>query len=446
MPTVTIRTTLNRQRGMATLAVGLILLFAITILTFNVAKVGGVEQRIAANDVRTIAAHEAAQAGIEQAIAYLNANLRLIDSAAAAQINPAVPAGWRNSAGSPRWRLCSNETALPCGDGQVNRYGNTWLNTGANTLPHQISLPDSPYTTTVHLLTQNCTAATCLDFVADSVDVRPQPRIIIISSAAPTSDPLAGSAVIQQIVQDFSLLSAPRVPIASGGAIDLTGNVSLYGDPNPDRSFYTTLGQDKPLSLWSGQSVTVGGSAKTCQPGSSPCNKLSDKNTNGGDYVQNDAKFPADLFQHIFGVPDANAVSLIKPKSTVLSDCSSLTGASSGLIWITGNCSIGADIGSEGAPAIIVMDGGSISINGGVFYGVIYLRNSASAGGTVKLAGSPVLYGGLAAQFAPTYDMGGTPTFRYLDFSRNRPTRMNVFAKGFAKVPGGWLDAYQPVS
>ncbi len=443
MPTVTIRTTLKRQRGMATLAVGLILLIAMTILTFNVAKVGGVEQRISANDVRTIAAHEAAQAGIEQAIAYLNANLPQIDSAADARTNPAVPAGWRNSAGSPRWRLCTtSERELPCGDGQNNRYGNTWLTT-ATTLPHQISMPGSPYTTTVHYLTEST--------AADVVDVRHQPRIIIIASAAPapTSDPLAGSAVIQQIVQDFSLLNAPRVPIASGGAIDLIGNVSLYGDPNPDRLFYTTLGSNKPLSLWSKQAVTVGGSAKTCRPGPTCTgeDKLSDKNTDGGDIVRNDSKFPSDLFEHIFGIPDANAVSLIKPKSTVLSDCSSLTGASSGLFWITGNCSIGDDIGSEEAPAIIVMDGGSISINGGAFYGIIYLRNSASAGGVVKLAGGPVLYGGLAAQFAPTYDMGGTPTFRYLDFSRNRPTRMNVFAKGFAKVPGGWLDAYQkPVS
>ncbi len=477
MPTAPARTTLNRQRGMATLAVGLILLIAMTLLTFTVAKVSGVEQRISANDVRAVAAHEAAQAGIEQAIAYLNANLPRIDSVAPATTNPTVPAGWRNSSGSPRWRLCNATTieiVLPCGDGQVNRYGTAWLTTaanptGASTLPHQTPLPGSPYTTTVHFLTEST--------AANVVDVKPTPRIIIIAEAKAKSDPLAanydplaGSVVIQQIVQYFSLVNAPSTPIASGGAITLGGNMSVYGDPMPPPSFYLPRdvngdpippsalpqalppllgtypsGSGKPLSVWSGGTVTISGAAAaTCVPGAVNCNgqnKLSDNNTAiaiPNDIARNDLKFPPDLFQHIFGVPN-NDAGLIQAKSTVLPNCTSLIGTSSGLFWITGNCSIGDNIGSATAPAIIVVDGGDVTMNGNNdFYGLIYLR-SGLVGGTVNLVGNPVLYGGLAAQIAPTFTGGGSYTSRYMDFS----TIPGNNTGGFAKVPGGWLDAHQ---
>jgi Tfp pilus assembly protein PilX len=415
-------TTLKRQRGMATLAIALVLLLALTLLTFNVAKVGGLEQRISANDMRTLSAHETAQTAIEQAIAYLNANLPRID--------PVVSPGVANS-GSWTWAFCSTETTLPCGDGQTNHYGNAWLKL---TLPNQISLPDSPYTTTVYLLTES---------EGGQVDVRDQPRMIILASVTPNSDPLAGSAVVQQLVKYFSSVNMPSSPLAARGQVTLTGNFRVYGNPNPPSSFYPPLQTGRPLSVWSGNAVTLGGNAATCVPGSncSGQNKLSYKqgnNTiNGGDIAHNHNGFPADPFQYVFGVPTSQA-DTVKNKSTVLADCSSLTDASSGQIWVTGDCHITSPVGSATAPAIIVVEGNVRMYGNPHVYGLIYKKGS----GTIELTGNSVLWGGLVSDHA--VDLGaGNYTFRYLDLSKILTNNTG----GFAKVPGGWLDTYQkPVS
>ena len=60
--------TKSQQRGMATLAVALVLLFAATILSFTVAKTGMMEQRISANEVRAREAAFAAEAALEYGI------------------------------------------------------------------------------------------------------------------------------------------------------------------------------------------------------------------------------------------------------------------------------------------------------------------------------------------------------------------------------------------
>lgn len=107
-----------KQTGAATLVVALILLLAVTLIAFSGVKVGVTEQRMSANDQRAKAAFEVAEAGIENGIAYLRANKSVVNSAAANGWNspPSVPA-------TPRWTPCAaGETALPCGDGQVNRY------------------------------------------------------------------------------------------------------------------------------------------------------------------------------------------------------------------------------------------------------------------------------------------------------------------------------------
>lgn len=415
-------TTLKRQRGMATLVTALVLLIAVTLITFNVARVSGVEQRISANDVRTLAAHETAQAAIEQAIAYLNANLPRID--------PVVHPGVVNS-GSMPWALCSSsETSLPCGDGQTNRYGNAWLKL---TLPNQNSLPNSPYTTTVYLLT---------DSEGGAVDVKDQPRMIILASVTPNSDPLAGSALIQQLVKYFSSVNTMSSPLAALGQVRLTGNIKVYGNPNPPPSFYPPLQTGKPLSVWSRNTVTVDGSAQTCVPGPNNCQgqdrltyKQGNNIVNGGDIAGSDGDFPTDPFQYVFGVPSDQALT-VKNKSTVLADCSSLNNESSGQIWVTGDCDINSPIGNAKAPAIIVVEGNVRMNSSDNFYGLIYMKGS----GTITLNGNPVLWGGLVSDH--DVDLGsGNYTSHYLDLSKILTNNTG----GFAKVPGGWLDAYDPV-
>lgn len=69
MPSIQRPSINHGERGMATLITSLALLLAITLLTFAAARVGIMEQRVSANDYRAKQSFEAAQAGIEFAIA-----------------------------------------------------------------------------------------------------------------------------------------------------------------------------------------------------------------------------------------------------------------------------------------------------------------------------------------------------------------------------------------
>ncbi|MDO9371045.1 MAG: pilus assembly PilX N-terminal domain-containing protein, partial [Gammaproteobacteria bacterium] len=69
MPSIRQLSIIHGERGVATLITSLALLLAITLLTFAAARVGIMEQRISANDYRAKQGFEAAQAGIEFAIA-----------------------------------------------------------------------------------------------------------------------------------------------------------------------------------------------------------------------------------------------------------------------------------------------------------------------------------------------------------------------------------------
>lgn len=69
------------QRGTVTLLVGLMLLIGSSILTLGVVRIGVMEQRMANNDLRAKEAHQAAQAGLEYALAWLTLNAWESDSA-----------------------------------------------------------------------------------------------------------------------------------------------------------------------------------------------------------------------------------------------------------------------------------------------------------------------------------------------------------------------------
>ena len=65
----------RRQSGAMTLLVGLLLLVGAGILTFSATRTGVIEQRIANNEFRAREAQQAAQAGLEYALAWLAENL-----------------------------------------------------------------------------------------------------------------------------------------------------------------------------------------------------------------------------------------------------------------------------------------------------------------------------------------------------------------------------------
>ena len=68
------RSSTNRQSGVATLVVVLVLLFSISGLTLYAANTGVLEQKISGNDYRARQLSDAAEAGIEFTVAWLAGN------------------------------------------------------------------------------------------------------------------------------------------------------------------------------------------------------------------------------------------------------------------------------------------------------------------------------------------------------------------------------------
>ncbi len=75
----TAATSLSRQRGAVALVTGLVLLMLATIGTAYVAKMASVDQRVSANALRAKAAFEAAEAGLNFAITFLEVDARDLD-------------------------------------------------------------------------------------------------------------------------------------------------------------------------------------------------------------------------------------------------------------------------------------------------------------------------------------------------------------------------------
>lgn len=93
----------SHQSGVVTLAVGILLLLLITMVTLYGARVGLMEQRISGNEYRAKLVHGAAEAGRNNAIEFINANLEVFNTDEPATLTDgSTVQGWL-AAGNDRW-------------------------------------------------------------------------------------------------------------------------------------------------------------------------------------------------------------------------------------------------------------------------------------------------------------------------------------------------------
>ena len=214
----------NNQRGAATLVTALILLLAITLVTFSAARVGVTEQRTSANDMRAKTAQDVANAGVEYGIAYLNKNNSLI--------NQLGGDGWGAGGSSgTTWQRCAAATDLPCGDGTANIYNNAgpgftnWL--FYTVLAGKLEQPSDKYSYTVSYLSP-CAGA-CVNLIPEQ-----DTTVVVIAQAQATGggDVLAARAVSRQVVRSaLGLGRLPQAPVMAAGTVDLSGNMDIWGNP-----------------------------------------------------------------------------------------------------------------------------------------------------------------------------------------------------------------------
>ncbi|GAB4354474.1 MAG: hypothetical protein Kow0073_11090 [Immundisolibacter sp.] len=371
------------QRGVTTLVVAMVLLIAATFLTFFAAKVGIQEQRMAGNDARQKEAFATAEALLDRAKTFLD-------------VNSAAFAGWD-------WTACTG-AAMPCGDGVKPVFDGAWswvrvrdLTTSDGTGDSGDAVLGPASSGEAYYLTRNPTA----------VGGGSEPVLLVAQGQSADN---TGRAVVRQMLRRVFTVQPGPIPPLTAPAVGLSGSFHLVGNPNHAMSKeelqqITTAncdnfnsGSGQMLSIWTEQNfntlVNGVGSWDICQAqffktNSDPllssysdcflgnttsgcgCQSLQDPTLsvcgsqafgNSSDpnkltacgIKDNDPNFPDDLFAWLFGASPAD----VKANADeVFPDCSTLTTASKGLIWVTGDCTPPGDVGSRFDPVVLVVDG-----------------------------------------------------------------------------------------
>jgi Tfp pilus assembly protein PilX len=129
--------------------------------------------------------------------------------------------------------------------------------------------------------------------------------------------------------------------------------------------------------------------------------------------------------------------------ATPISDCSSLNATSSGLFYVTGNCTINGQVGSATNPVIIVTFGDASLASTSVLYGMLFvhsdniLADNQSSSPKFRTQGGMV-FGSLVIE--GDISMAGGPKIVYDDISVSSDTNTLPANARFSRVPGSWLD------
>jgi hypothetical protein len=217
------------------------------------------------------------------------------------------------------------------------------------------------------------------------------------------------------------LLNPPDAGITGHGDFDMDGNIELIN---------TITG----LNARSGGIITLNGGVHTITsiPGA---DGITENDPELRDLHNND-----DYFLHFFGSNKTDtqnqSIQLIcdtsscKDQNDHFVNIAELPGEN---IWLSGNATIAANIGSEEQPVILVIDGDLVLAGDLEIWGLIYVTQS---GHTVNVPGKVKIHGALMVESADIRASGNL----VIAYDQN----VLVPPKGghglFARVPGSWRD------
>lgn len=420
----------KKQSG-ATLVIALITMVLLALLAIYGVGISVMDQRSSANEFRAKEALSASESGIEQAVAHLDLNRKQI-------------ASWT-------WTDCvGTETTPPCNVIPAADMANWKYRTipGAQTVQ-----PANGSKFVTHLMTPDSGENKHLLFN--------------LVSEGESADGTAHRVAKQGTYFYPLIVKIADSPLISAGNIGFSGNFSVVTNPNG-------AGNGVPLTAWSNSDITITGSPSTCQlqeflstdttyvtqtdgngntltmcaQCTCPSSKALSKNgLEGIDILDVDGNsgankdtttFPADMFEYIFGVKTAD-YSQIKKQAIVLPDCSSLNTASSGLYWVTGNCSPPGDVGSFANPVTVIVEGSSKINSNNYFFGMLFaFSTNPAAMLSLDLNGTPTFYGAIMTN-ANISLSNGNYKMRF-DVNVLKNMSLNPAARGLVKLPGSWAD------
>jgi hypothetical protein len=419
----------NLQRGVGTLAVSTLLLFGTTIVIFYLNRGVIFEQKTSANQLRSTAAFEAAEAGLEWATGMLN---RPFDIQPDCTFDTTTNISFRKKYVQTQWNAGTNPTAnaVPA----TNVFPGCYINAGALVC----SCPDVPVsgTATAALTPPRALPSFTVSFAAvasDPLSVRvTSVGCDAISGACTTSTATAAdsTATVQAILKFRRILrAAPAAALTCGSSCGLSGSFNVV---NYDASV-NGITVNAGTSTSGATSGTIG-----TVPGIPPENSVIANDSSlsvlsaADPTCTNDTMFGAYFGSTIAEYAQAPAT------ATVTSKAQFLTQLGNG--YRSFYFPSGADLqgtafnaGTQNDPVTIVVNGGDLNINSqSVIYGLIFGDN-ATAGSLGT--GSSQIYGALVTCNAFTSNGNGVVAY---DGKALSNAQLNTAT--LVRVPGSWRD------
>ncbi len=381
---------IGSQKGAAVLVISVVLLIAVTLVVIYATQVGLQDQRMSGNEVRHKEAFTNAEAGLDQAAAFLRANPELHTGDAAD--------GWVDCAGS---------TVFPCDETDAQKVLVSTSTVDASGAIQTLS-------TSVPIITSNASA-----FLVKKTDST-------LAIGRGVSDDQTGAAVAKVEYVKRSLITPGEIPPVMAPTLNLNGNFTIVANPN--NGLGTT---GVPISGWTSSNTSGTGSWQTCnagdyRDGSAICTEqYTDVNDWGGclcteslsnkdvpidemlDIYTDPTGFP-DPFEYIFG-PGAT-VDTIQPRfqesgKYYPGDCTGLdtldlATLAKPWVWVEGDCDV-PSVGTQALPVLLVVEGDmKLNANTEAWGLLISITN-------VQSNGAAIVHGSLVADGTANISNGG---------------------------------------
>lgn len=449
--------TLSRQTGAATLMVTLIVLMVMTMITFFANRNILFETKTAANQYRSVKAIEAAQAGVEWAIAKFNDMHKITASCGLSSLTsdrtmrdkyldpdrdgkysptdppvsglPTCP-----QPAEPPYGNAAYEGARYVRDGPAcTLISGVWQCScpAAGALPTLPPCSDPKGCPTFRLRFQNvvnCALAT--PAVQDPGLVRitsigcNDSQKPCVPAAGGSAD---GTATVTQLVKLLNgLATVPAAALTAKGNVNFGSNAITATNVDPGTN---------GITINAGGNITGFIDPKTVQslPGTPPTASL----------VGNDASLATltddQMFASFFGMSKdafkaASATTVVNCSGVCNAEVLSAIDSGARQIWVDGNLSLNSNavFGSASNPIMLVVNGNAEVRGTMTIYGVLYCQDGTwdnTGGGDAQIIGAAIAEGNFTAT--------GTPNPTY---DPNVLANLRGTSGQFAKLPGGWRD------
>jgi hypothetical protein len=436
---------LNTQYGAVTLFMSVILLIAITLVTFLTAKTVLQETKMVANNYRAIQASNAAEAAMEYAIAYFK------------------KAGFDQ---------IINETSVEGSDGHLDYSLDANIPTEdqcvmPNTTAFPISLVVADTQTTFarfyfdNTPDNRCDTDTNGDGTGNVLSTSDMSQGMIVAQG--WSDDCTAVRTLSQCVVTAGLFGnngkGPEQPFISRASIGVMDNAKI-------------INRYSDTSLWVGNELNISGTSMVTylRPFNTTIDDLrADYPEKSEDEFKEDILMINDASIEAQQVPEIDVITVdstlsnkssteffniffdpynlfagtakIKIKNLAIDEGQMLTSSSddlnglSGLIWIDGDTRISEQtiVGTIDKPTVLIIDG-NFDMTGGVVNGVVYVM------GELNIAGNPIIRGSLVSESGLSSGEGALDLVFVPFDSTGNGFKNSDLGVGETTVPGTWRD------